>query len=157
MSAFNDLIAAITPATTTIANSGANVVDAVASSATDAINDPPSMILWILIPTFIIYIICIIIIRYGFEYPFFSYCYKKEHIVESVNNKGEETEQKETTMVCMNPVLYNSLYFGVPLLISITLALIIYQIVFYFQNPNLFAAGLVNKTFSGGRRFKNFM
>ena len=63
MEALNDLIKAITPATTTIINSGADVVDAVASSATDAINDPPDMIFWIVIPTIIIYILCIIIIR----------------------------------------------------------------------------------------------
>ena len=70
MEALNDLIKAITPATTTIINSGADVVDAVASSATDAINDPPDMIFWIVIPSIILYILCIIIIRYGFEYPF---------------------------------------------------------------------------------------
>ena len=57
----------------------------------------------------------------------------------------------------MNPVLYNSLYFGAPLIISSIISLIIYQMAFYFQNPNLFAIGIVNKTFSGGRRFKNFM
>ena len=157
MEALNDLIKAITPATTTIINSGADVVDAVASSATDAINDPPDMIFWIVIPTIIIYILCIIIIRYGFEYPFFSYCYNKENIVETINEKGEEEENNETSEVCMNPVLYNSLYFGAPLIISSIISLIIYQMAFYFQNPNLFAIGIVNKTFSGGRRFKNFM
>ena len=61
MEALNDLIKAITPATTTIINSGADVVDAVASSATDAINDPPDMIVWVVVPTIIIYILCLII------------------------------------------------------------------------------------------------
>ena len=88
---------------------------------------------FILIPFILFLIINTIIIRLGFKFRFFSYCYKIKKLKES---KDVESEKKE----CLNTVLYNVMYFIIVLLSASVCTNIVYIIVFYILNINIYIA-----------------
>ena len=128
-----------------LANAGAgltNTVNRGVEGVVDTIEDItiPDAKNFILIP-FILFIIAnTIIIRLGFKFPFFSYCYKIKETKEPKGTKEpkekEETEKEE----CWNTVLYNVMYFIIVLVSAGVCTNIFYMIVFYILNIKIYVA-----------------
>ena len=92
---------------------------------------------FILIPFILFLIANTIIIRLGFKFPFFSYCYK---IKETKEKKEEEKEE------CWNTVLYNVMYFIIVLVSAGVCTNIFYMIVFYILNIKIYVAKFLWKS-----------
>ena len=118
-----------------LANAGAGLTNTVNRGAEGIVNTVEDITIpdaknFILIPFILFLIINTIIIRLGFKFPFFSYCYKIKE------NEEVESEKEE----CWNTVLYNVMYFIIVLVSAGVCTNIVYIIVFYILNINIYIA-----------------
>ena len=111
-----------------ITNAVGDVAQSGSKAITQSIDDAPSLVIWGIIPCVIFYIILLVLIHLGFNYSLFDNC--------RINDDNEEK--------CYDPASYYSIYLLVPLVISIIISSMFYQLVFYIQNPSVAAWNMVS-------------
>ena len=92
----------------------------------------PDKTYFMFIPFITFVILSIIIIRLGFKWPLFYYCYD---IIKY--KKDKSIKDASTQRECYNPIFYNIIYLVSILSFSITLTLSTYSLVFALYNWNL--------------------
>ena len=95
-------------------------------------------------PFYFFIILNIIILRFGFNWPLFSYCYNTKLNFTTMSKEEKWIyDNKEYKEQCMNTIIYNLLYLIVIIISSLLCAVGFYYLVFYFLNPKLVLLRLI--------------